>query len=67
MSSVKTRLAVVGVIKFVADIQQVKMPFVRNYTYFKTFPEQINEIDHFVRTVASVSVECKYAGGWGRK
>jgi len=40
MTSVKTSLAVVGVIKFVADIQQDKLPFVRNYTYFKTFPEQ---------------------------
>jgi len=39
------------------------LPFVRIYTNFKTFPEQINEFDHFVRMVASVLMERRYAGG----
>ena len=41
----------------------VKLPFVRIYTNFKTFPEQINEFDHFVRMVASVFIEHRYDGG----
>jgi len=43
------------------------MPFFPNYTNFKTFPEQINEFDHFVRMVASVFMEHRYVGSWARK
>jgi len=32
------------------------MLFVRNYMNFKSFREHINELDHFVRMVASVFV-----------
>jgi len=39
------------------------LPFVGNYTNFKIFLEQINEFDHFVRMVASVFMEHRYAGG----
>jgi len=45
----------------------IKLPFVSIYTNFKTFPEQINEFDHFVRMVASVLIQHRYAGGWARK
>ena len=62
MSSVKTRLALVGVSQ-ICSPQSAQLPFVRNYTNFKTFPEQINEFDHFVRMVASVLIEHIYAGG----
>ena len=41
----------------------VKMLFVRNYTNFKTFREHINELDHFVRIVASVFMEHRDVGG----
>jgi len=41
--------------------------FVRNYTNFKTFQEQINEFDHFVRIVASVPMEHRYARGCALK
>ena len=44
-------------------LNTIKLPFVRIYTNFKTFPEQINEFDHFVRMVASVLMEHRYAGG----
>jgi len=43
------------------------MLFVRNYTNFMTFREHINELDHFVRTVASGFMEHRYAGGWARQ
>jgi len=43
------------------------MLFVRNYMNLKTFREHINELDHFVRMVASVFVEHRYVGGWARK
>jgi len=39
------------------------MLFVRNYTNFKTFREQINELDHFVRIVASGFMEHRAIGG----
>jgi hypothetical protein len=41
----------------------VKLPFLRIYTNLKTFPEELNEFDHFVRMVASVLMERRYAGG----
>jgi len=43
------------------------MLFVRNYTHFNTFREHINELDHFVRTVASVFMEHRDFGSWARK
>jgi len=43
------------------------MLFVRNYTNFKTFREHINDLDHFVWSVASGFMEHRYAGGWARK
>jgi len=35
----------------------VKLLFVRNYTNFKTFREQKNQLDNFVRMVASFFIE----------
>ena len=35
----------------------VKLLFVRNYTNYKTFREQKNQLDHFVRVVASFFIE----------
>jgi len=43
------------------------MLFVRNYTNFKTFREQINELDHFVRIVATVFMGHRAVGGWAGK
>jgi len=43
------------------------MLFVRNYPNLKTFREHINELDHFVRTVASGFMEHRDVGGWTRK
>jgi len=37
------------------------LPFVPNYTNIKTFPEQINEFDHFVGIVALVFMEVEHA------
>jgi len=43
------------------------MLFVLNYTNFKTFREHINELDHFVRMVASVFMEHRDVGCLARK
>jgi len=43
------------------------MLFVRNYTIFKTLREHINELDHFVRIVASVFMEHRDVWGWAGK
>jgi hypothetical protein len=45
----------------------VELLFVRNYTNFKNFLENINELDHFVRMVVSVFMENRYIGVWARK
>ena len=64
MSSLKTRLALVGVSQFSSPYSaQLSLPFVPIYTNFKAFPEQINEFNNFVRIVASVLLEHRYAGG----
>jgi len=43
------------------------MLFVRNYTNFKALREHINELDHFVRIVASGFMEHRAVGGWAGK
>ena len=37
--------------------------FVRNYTNFKAIREHINDLDHFVLSMASGFMEHIYAGG----
>jgi len=68
ISSVKTRLASVGV-------SQVYSPYSAHFgghsfviiRISRLFPEQINEFDHFVRMVATVFMEHRYAGVLARK
>jgi len=63
MRSVKTLLPSVIVSQICSPYSAQLTLFVRKYTNYKTFEEQIYEFEHFVQMVASVIMDHRYGGG----